>query len=234
MKIKNTPKHVAIILDGNRRFAKRLLNHPFKGHEWGAKKIEALVDWAHESGIRELTLWAFSLENFGRPKDEFEYLMRVFKENFERLKDDKRIFENRIRIRVIGRIGMFPDDIEKAMRDIMELTKHHDKFIINFAMAYGGRGEIIDAVNSLAKDIKDSKLKPGQITNKIFENYLYMKDAPDLIIRTGGAKRTSGFLLWQSDYSEYIFLDKFWPDFEEEDFIKCLEEYSLRQRRFGK
>jgi len=228
------PKHVAIILDGNRRFSKRLMMKPWRGHEWGAKKVEKLVDWCKELGVKELTLYAFSVENFNRPKREFDYLMDLFKKEFDRMKDDPRIYKNKIRINVIGRIWMFPKDVQERMKEIMERTKNHDKYVINFAMAYGGRTEVVDAVKKVAEQIKKGKLRIEDINEESFSRNLYMVDEPDLIIRTGGTKRMSNFLPLQGAYSELIFLDKMWPEFEKEDFIKCVEEYGERERRFGK
>ena len=228
------PKHVAIILDGNRRFSKRLMMKPWKGHEWGAKKIKSVLDWCKEFDIRELTLYTFSVENFNRPKKEFNYLMSLFREGFDKLKDDPRIYKNKIKVNVIGRIWMFPKDVQERMNYIIEKTKNHDKNIINFAMAYGGRHEVVDAVKKIAEQLKKGKLKIEDINEESFSRNLYMADEPDLIIRTGGEKRLSNFLPLQGAYSELIFLDKMWPEFEKEDFIYCMEEYSKRERRFGK
>ena len=134
------PKHVGIILDGNRRFSRRLMMKPWKGHEWGAKKVEKLFDWCEELGIKELTLYTFSVENFTkRPKEEFDYLMNIFRKEFDKLKEDKRLDENKIRINFIGRIWMFPKDIQEKMGFLMEKTKNYNDYIVNFAMAYGGR-----------------------------------------------------------------------------------------------
>ncbi|MBI2499137.1 di-trans,poly-cis-decaprenylcistransferase [Candidatus Woesearchaeota archaeon] len=227
-------QHVGIVLDGNRRFAKRLMMKPWMGHEWGAKKTEKLFDWCKELDIREMTLFTFSVENFNRPKEEFDYLMNLFEREFEKIKDDKRIYENKIKINFIGRLNMFPDKVQEKMKNLMEKTKEHNDFIINFAMAYGGRAEILDAAKRIAEKIEKGELKSGEVDEKIFEENLYMKDKPDMIIRTSGERRTSGFLLWQSDYSEWFFVEKCWPEFEKEDFVKCIEEYKKRDRRFGK
>ncbi len=232
--IEKVPKHIGIIMDGNRRFAKRLMAKPWKGHEWGAKKLQNVLEWCQELKIHELTLYTFSIQNFNRPKEEFDYLMNTFVEHFDKLKEDKRIYENKIRINVIGRISLFPEKVQKRIKEIMELTKDHDNYIINFAMAYGGREEVIDAAIKIAEQVKKGKLDIGKINEDIFEDYLYMKDKPDLIIRTGGEKRTSNFLAFQGAYSEYIFIEKMWPEFEKQDFVNCINEYSERKRRFGK
>jgi len=232
--ISSIPKHVGIILDGNRRFSKRLMLKPWQGHEWGAKKVGKMLDWAREYGIKELTFYTMSIENFNRPKEEFDYLMRLFREEFDKFKEDERLTKESIKINFIGRLNMFPKDIQDKMNEIMEKTRSHDKFIVNFAMAYGGRAEIIDATKKISKQIKEGKLDINQINEKVFEKNLYTDSEPDLVIRTSES-RLSGFMLWQCSYAEIIFLkDKLWPEFEKKDFIECLQEYSQRKRRFGK
>lgn len=232
--MKKVPKKIAIILDGNRRFAKRLLLKPHKGHEWGAKKVEELLDWCKELGIKEVTLYAFSHQNFDRPKEEFNYLMNIFRKEFNKLLDDSRLEENDIKITFIGMIWKFPKDIQKVMHRLMEKTKNHKSYQINFAMAYGGREEVIDAVKKVVESIKKGKLNIEEINEKTFGKNLYLNHEPDLVIRTGGEHRTSNFLIWQSHYSEWFFLEKMWPEFEKEDLIKVMEDFSKRERRFGK
>jgi len=228
------PKHVAIILDGNRRFAKKLMIKPWKGHEWGAKKVEKLFDWCIEKGVNELTLYSFSQENFNRPKKEFDFLMNLFEKEFKNFKNDLRIEKYNVKVNFIGRIEMFPEKVKKHMHELIEKTKNNKRFIINFAMAYGGRQEIIDAVRKIGEKINNGDLNVKDINEEIFGKELYMNDEPELIIRTGGEKRSSNFLMWQSPYSEWIYLDKCWPEFDKEDFIKCLEDFSNRERRFGR
>ncbi|AJF63108.1 MAG: Tritrans,polycis-undecaprenyl-diphosphate synthase, geranylgeranyl-diphosphate specific [archaeon GW2011_AR20] len=226
------PRHIGYIIDGNRRFARRLMLKPYKGHEWGAKKVEKLLNWCKEYGIKELTLYAFSLENFDRPKKEFNYLMNLFKEEFTRLKDHPDLKDTRIRF--IGRIWMFPKDIQDIMNELAEETKNHDKFTVNFAMAYSGRAEILDATRRIANLIENGKITSREINDKLFSENLYLNSEPDLIIRTSES-RLSGFLLWQGAYAEIEFLpNKLWPEFSKKDFVKCLNEYSKRDRRFGK
>ncbi|MBW2996432.1 di-trans,poly-cis-decaprenylcistransferase [Candidatus Woesearchaeota archaeon] len=228
------PKHIGIILDGNRRFAKRLMKEPWKGHEYGAEKVEKLVDWCKELGVKEVTLYAFSMQNFNRPKLEFNYLMKLFSEFFDNEERHEKIHKNKIRIRFIGRIHLFPKEIYEKMLRLMEATKDYDDYRINFAMAYGGREEVIDAIKKLGRDIEDGKIDVKDLDEEKFEKFLYMTSEPDLIIRTGGNHRTSNFLIWQSHYSEWTFLEKMWPEFEKEDLVKCIQEFSLRERRFGK
>ena len=232
MEIVSVPKHVAIVLDGNRRFAKKLMLKPWKGHEWGKGKVEKLFEWAKELGVNELTLYAFSIQNLNRPKEEFDYLMKLFVESFNGIKNDIKIKE--VKMNFIGRINLFPKEVQKAMNELMEKTKDNIPYIVNFAMAYGGQEEVIDAVKKISEQVKEGKLDINKINEESFKDYLYLKNSPELIIRTGGEKRTSNFLNYQAAYSEWIYLEKMWPEFEKEDFEECIKEYSSRQRRFGK
>jgi tritrans,polycis-undecaprenyl-diphosphate synthase [geranylgeranyl-diphosphate specific] len=234
MEAESVPNHIGIIMDGNRRFAKRLMLKPWSGHEWGVKKLENVLEWCREFKIKELTLYTFSIQNFDRPKEEFDYLMKLFSENFDRLTADKRLFEYDIRVNFIGRLSMFPDFIQKKMIDLAELTKNNSSYILNFAMAYGGKEEVVDAAIKIAQQVKNGKLDIKDINEETFKKNLYLESEPELIIRTGGEKRTSNFLAFQGAYSEYIFIEKMWPEFEKKDFVECLNEYSSRKRRFGK
>lgn len=227
------PKHIGLVLDGNRRFAKKLMLKPWRGHEFGAEKVEKLLDWCKEFDIRELTLYVFSWENFNRPKEEFDYLMELFRKEFTRYKTDARIHANKIRLNVIGRLWRFPLDVQKAANELMDATKDYSDYVVNFAMGYGGRQEVIDAVRKISEKVKSNELDIDAINEELFSKELYLESEPDLIIRTGGDKRTSNFLLWQSSYSEWFFIDKPWPEFEKADFLSCIEEFSLRERRFG-
>jgi len=224
---KNNPEHVGIILDGNRRFAKRLMQEPWKGHEMGAAKLEKLFLWSKELGIRELTLYCFSLENFNRPKREFDFLMKIFKKEFKRLKNDKRLDKDKIKIQFVGKTDIFDDELKELIKEIETKTKNHENYKINFALGYGGKQEIIEAVKKMVE-------KGEEITEKNLGNNLWIKNEPDMIIRTGGEMRTSNFLPWQSTYSEWFFLKKMWPEFNKKDLVFCLEEFKTRQRRFGK
>jgi|SRR3989344_4505675 len=224
-------KHLAIVLDGNRRLSKKLMLKPWMGHELGEKKVEKLLEWCKEFEINELTLYAFSIQNFNRPKEEFDYLMRLFYGSFERIKEDPRIKD--VKINFIGRISMFPEKVRNSMNELMDKTKDNNPYTINFAMAYGGQEEVIDAVKKISELVKSNKLDISRINEESFRDFLYLKGSPELIIRTGGEKRTSNFLNYQAAYSEWIYLEKLWPEFEKEDFIECLKEYSKRQRRFG-
>lgn len=222
--------HIGIILDGNRRFAKRLMMNPWKGHEWGAKKFRDFTEWCHDLGVEEITAYVFSIQNFNRPKEEFNFIMDVFKQEFELLLKPeklKELNEKGVRITFIGRQEILPKEIQELQNKLMDATKQNTKRKINFAMAYGGREEIIEAVKKIvAKGI--------EINQENFAKELWLESNPDLIIRTGGDRRTSNFLPWQSTYSEWIFLDKYWPEIEKEDLIACIENYNKRERRFGK
>jgi tritrans,polycis-undecaprenyl-diphosphate synthase [geranylgeranyl-diphosphate specific] len=232
--ISNIPKHIGIILDGNRRFAKRLLLKPWKGHEWGASKVKKMLTWAKELDIKEVTFYAFSIENFNRPKKEFDYLMDLFAKEFRTMGKDPRLKQDGICINFLGRIHLFPEFVQKEMHNLMNLSKTNTKFFVNFAMAYGGRAEIIDATKKIAQQIKEGKIDVTHINEKLFEKHLYTDSEPDLIIRTSGEQRISGFMLWQGSYAEYYFCPKLWPEFEKEDFVEAIHHYSNRNRRFGK
>ena len=225
--MKRKLKHIAIILDGNRRFAKKLMLEPWKGHEFGARKLEKLLSWAKEFGIKELTLYCFSFENFNRPKKEFNYLTDLFKKEFSKLKNDKRIHKNKIKIRFIGKRELFDSEIREIIKELEKATQNYSKYKINFALGYGGRQEIIEAIKKLVK-------KGKKINEKNFQKELWLSDEPDLIIRTGGEKRTSNFLPWQSIYSEWFFLNRMWPEFTKHDLIRCVNEFKKRERKFGK
>jgi len=227
------PKHIGIILDGNRRLAKKLMMKPWKGHEWGAKKVEKLLKWAISMGVEELTLYSLSIENFNRPKLEFEYLINLFKKEFKRISTDSRINEQGIKINFIGRTWMFDNELQEILSKLSDKTKNNSKLIVNFAMAYGGRQEVIDATKKIAEQVKSGELDISKINEETFSNNLWSSSEPDLIIRTGGETRTSNFLNFQAAYSEWIFLEKSWPEFEKEDFISAINEYTSREIRKG-
>ncbi|MCX8147534.1 MAG: polyprenyl diphosphate synthase [Candidatus Woesearchaeota archaeon] len=228
------PKHIGIILDGNRRFAKRLMKMPWEGHRLGMEKVKKLVEWCSKLGVKELTLYCFSMQNFNRPKQEFDYLMNLFEEAFNEIAYNKNIHKHKVKVRAIGRIWLLPEKVQKAIKKAEEATRNYNNYIINIAIAYGGREEIVDAVKKVGRLIEEGKISDKEVTEELISKNLYFSDEPDLIIRTGGEKRTSNFLIWQSNYSEWIFLEKTWPEFEEEDLIKCIDEYKKRERRFGR
>jgi len=225
--ILKAPRHVAIILDGNRRYARKLGMQPWKGHEVGLGKLEHLFNWCMELGIKEITLYCFSTENFSRNKKEVEYLFGLFWKKFKEVQEGKGMFKDKVKVNVIGRIQMFPQKMQKVMEDSVKKTKNNKKLLVNFALAYGGRQEIVDAVNKALKN--KSKIDEDAISKN-----LYMKSEPDIVIRPGGETRTSNFLMWQSAYSEWFFVKKLWPDFTKQDLVNILKEYNKRERRFGK
>lgn len=228
MKQLKVPKRIAIILDGNRRFAKKLGLQPWKGHEYGLRKLEELFKWCLELGIRELTLYCFSTENFRRSKKEIDYLFNLFWNEFNNIKEGKGVFANKVRVNIIGRQWMFPKKMQKAMQDAMKKTAKNSKLVVNFALAYGGRQEITDAVRKIIK------LSLKNIDDDIIGNYLYLKNEPDIVIRPGGEKRISNFLIWQSSYAELFFIEKLWPEFTKKDLINIIKEFNQRERRFGR
>jgi tritrans,polycis-undecaprenyl-diphosphate synthase [geranylgeranyl-diphosphate specific] len=234
MMMENKGLHIGIILDGNRRYARKHGKRPWEGHVAGAEKVKEAIGWAKELGVRELTLYSFSIENFNRPENEKKEIFRIFKNNLDKLLKDKRLGKEDLRINFIGRLEMFPKEIHDKMKEIMEETKDKQGHIVNFAMAYGGRAEIVDAVRKIAERAADGGLMPGEIDEKTITDNLYLPDEPDMIIRPGGEHRVSNFLIWQSYYSEWYFTDKLWPEFTKKDFKEAIDEFRRRERRFGK
>ncbi len=224
------PKHIAIILDGNRRYAKKKHIAAMRGHEVGGKILEKLLDWASSLGIKELTLYIFSMENFNRSKAEFNYLMSLFKKQFLKLENDPRIEKEKIHVNFIGRLELFPVEIQNMAKRMMKKTRKNNGLIINFAMGYSGRTELVDAV----KKILSQNIKPKNVNEEVLRKHLYLSSYPDMIIRTGGERRVSNFLIFQGAYSEWFFLDKMWPEFTKNDLKRCIDEFSNRERRFGR
>jgi len=231
-----TPEHVAIIMDGNRRFAKSFGLNPEAGHLFGRDKIEEVLDWCFELNISNLTVYAFSTENFLRESQEVDTLMKLCKSELEKASKDSRIHKNEVRIRVIGHLESLPDGIAESARYVMENTKKYEKFSFNIALAYGGREEIIHAIQKIADDVKKGDLKIEQIQESLVSKYLYTNGIPDpdIILRTSGEERISNFLLWQLAYSELYFSDVYWPAFQKRDFLKAIKTCQQRQRRYGK
>jgi tritrans,polycis-undecaprenyl-diphosphate synthase [geranylgeranyl-diphosphate specific] len=225
-----TPNHIAIILDGNRRFAKRLMLEPWKGHEYGKDKLQNLLNYVKDLGVNEMTFYALSTENIrSRPERELTFLYKIFREAFRDMNSEE-LDENKIKIKFIGNLDLLPEDLKDQCLNLEKKTKDNKKFIVNFAIAYGGREELINAI----KKILENKVDPEELNEKNIEENLYLTSQPDMIIRTGGERRTSNFLPWQSAYSEWFFLDKMWPEFEKEDLMDCIEDFKQRKRNFGK
>lgn len=229
-----SPKHVGIIMDGNRRFAKSLKLSPWKGHEFGEKKVFELLEWCKEFKIKEVTVYAFSIQNLGRPKREFDYLMNIFLKGSEKMLNSDDFLKSGVKINVLGDISVFPEDVRLKLSKLIDVTKNNNKYILNIALGYGGREEIVMATKKIASKVKAGKISVDQIDESLISEHLYLSSEPDLIIRTGGDYRTSNFLPWQSIYSEWFFLDKKWPELSKKDFVECLEAFSCRKRTFGR
>lgn len=230
---------LGIIPDGNRRFAKRLLENPEKGHEWGIKRVEKIMEWSRELGINNVTFYMLSLENLdNRPKYEIDFLSMLSKKEMDEIIDnpDHWTHKTGTRVTFFGQIHMLPDYLQERIEKVREMTRGYDKSTLNLAIAYGGRQEILDAVKSIARDVSAGKLSPDKIDETVIRHNLSTDGSadPDLIIRTGGEKRLSNFLTFQSTYSELMFLDTLWPDLNKEEFVAAIREFGERDRRFGK
>lgn len=230
------PKHIAIIMDGNRRFAQKLGYEPIKGHEMGRKKLEEVLEWCLELNIKFLTVYAFSTENLKRNREELDALIQLFIENFRRAGDDERVHKHKIRIKAIGQLSLLPEELQEAIRYAEEKTKGYDSYFFNIAVAYGGREEILQAIKKIASDAKEGKVNVDEIDEELVSSYLYTSELPDpdLILRTSGEERVSNFLLWQLAYAELYFADVYWPGFRKVDFLRAIRSFQRRQRRFGK
>jgi tritrans,polycis-undecaprenyl-diphosphate synthase [geranylgeranyl-diphosphate specific] len=230
------PEHVAIIMDGNRRFAKELGLSPNVGHVFGRDKLEQVLEWCFDVDIKNLTVFAFSTENFQRDSNEVQTLMNLCKDELKKALKDSRIHKNKVRIRVIGRMDSLPDDISESAQYVVDQTKDYNKYSFNIAVAYGGREEIIHAIQKIASEVKEGKLEIDDIKESIFSKYLYTNGLPDpdIILRTSGEERISNFLLWQLAYSELYFSDVYWPAFQKRDFLRAIRTCQQRKRRFGR
>jgi tritrans,polycis-undecaprenyl-diphosphate synthase [geranylgeranyl-diphosphate specific] len=232
------PNHIAIILDGNRRWAKRHLAMTKEGHWKGADSVENLLDWCEEFDIKIITLYALSAENMDRKDDELEYLYELIRMRLEKLFNDPRIHRNKMRVKAIGRIELLPNSIKDILNKLDIATKNYDNHFLNIALAYGGQLELVDAVKKIGEKIKDGSLNVNEIDKKVIESNLYTshlpQSSPDMILRTSGEKRLSGFLMWQSAYSELIFMDIFWPEFRKIDLMRAIRTFQERKRRLGK
>ena len=227
------PRHVAVIMDGNGRWAKQRGRPRLFGHRAGADSLRAILRACRDHGVEYLTVYAFSTENWVRPQDEVSGLMSLLKTFLK--KDEHELHENQVRLRVTGRIQDLPKAVRNELERVMEATKNYEKGHLILALSYGGRAEIVDAVRAIAADVRAGRLAPEAIDEKAIAARLYLPDVPDpdLMIRTSGELRLSNFLLWELSYSEFYFTETLWPDFREADFAKALEEYARRQRRYG-
>ena len=227
------PQHVAIILDGNGRWAKKRGMPRNYGHVQGSKNVERICEDAYKMGIKYLTVYAFSTENWNRPKDEVDALMKLLRNYMKTCL--KTAEKNRMKVRVIGDISRLDEDIRKRILELEKASEHNDGLNFQIAVNYGSRDEMIRAMRAMANDVEAGTLAPEAISEKIFESYLDTHDIPDpdLLIRTSGELRLSNYLLWQLAYTEFYFTDVPWPDFTKEELTKAIEQYNSRDRRFG-
>lgn len=231
--MENLPAHIAIILDGNRRWAKNRGLTTFEGHTAGFDNLETIAKFCNKLGIKYLTVYAFSTENWKRSKDEVAWLMKIFKNNVDRYLERKDT-EN-IKIRIIGEKENVPEELKPRIEKIQERTKDNTGLTLNIAFNYGGRAEIVHATKVIAEKVKNGELKIEDITEKTISENIYTagQPDPDLMIRTSHELRTSNFLPWQLTYTEFYFPEKHWPEFTEDDLIIAIKEYQKRNRRFG-
>jgi tritrans,polycis-undecaprenyl-diphosphate synthase [geranylgeranyl-diphosphate specific] len=225
-------------LDGNRRWAKRHLVITKGGHWKGADAVENLLDWCEQLDIKIITLYALSVENLDRKGEELDYLYELIRMRLEKLYNDPRIHRNKMRVLGIGRIELLPKSIKEVLQKLDDATKGYDNHFLNIALAYGGQLELVDAVKKIGEKIQNGSLKVSDIDKKEIESNLYTsylpQSSPDMILRTSGEKRLSGFLMWQSAYSELIFMDIFWPEFRKIDLMRAIRTFQERKRRLGK
>jgi undecaprenyl diphosphate synthase len=224
------PVHVAIIMDGNGRWAQQRGLPRTEGHRAGVENMRRVLEGAVEFGIKVMTVYAFSTENWGRPEDEVRGLLKIFEEVITR--EVTELHKNGVKLRHLGTLEGISDNLKQAVRSAIELTAHNERITLNIAFNYGGRAEILHAVKRMIQD----RVPPERVDEKLFESYLYTAGIPDpdLIIRTAGEMRLSNFLIWQSAYTEYYTTPTFWPDFDKKELYQALVAFSHRQRRFGK
>ena len=229
----NLPKHIAIILDGNRRWAKSKGKPASFGHKTGADTLEKIVRYANKIGIKYLTAYVFSTENWKRSQEEVSALMMILQNYLDDF--GKRADLENIKINIIGNPNRLSEKMQKSIKNCMERTKNNTGIVFNIALNYGGRDEIVRAVRKIASNVQKGEILPEEITENTIQENLYTKNQPDpdLVIRTSGEERISNFLLWQIAYSEFLFVQKNWPDFNEKDLDEAIEEYKKRTRKFG-
>lgn len=230
--VNNLPEHIAIIMDGNRRWAKKNNLNTAQGHKEGAENLKRISKFANKIGIKYLTVYAFSTENWKRSEEEVGAIMKLLK--FYIL-DFFKSYDENIKVNVIGKIGDLPKDLQKEIRSVEKKTKNNTGLVLNIAFNYGGRDEIVTAVKTITQKVLDGKLKIDDITENEISNSLYTagQPDPDLLIRTSGEERISNFLPWQISYSEFVFTDKYWPEYSNSDLLESIQIYQKRTRRFG-
>jgi short-chain Z-isoprenyl diphosphate synthase len=233
------PNHIGIIMDGNRRFAKAIGLDSKTGHDYGAGKAREVLDWCLELGIQHVTIWGFSSDNSSRNPEEVAHLFSLFAREAKALISDERLHKHKVRVKVIGDIEAFPDETKEALGAIEKATETYQGLLLNLALGYGGREEIVAAVRKFLHSHADTHEVHeliDQVTPEVIGSYLYTAGIPDpdFVIRTSGEVRLSGFLLWQTAYSEFYFCDAFWPSFRKVDFLRAIRSFQERERRFGK
>lgn len=232
------PNHVAIVLDGNRRWANMHLLDTSWGHNHGADKAEELLNWIHDIGIKITTLYVLSTENLDRKDQELDNIYNLLQKKLERLYDDERVHKRRMKIKAIGDTKLLPHNLQEILTKLEESTADYNSMFLNIAIAYGGQKELIEAVRKIALMAKQGQIEIEEIDEKTIESCLYTshlpQPSPDLILRTSGEKRLSGFLIWQSAYSELMFMDVFWPEFRKIDLMRAIRTYQRRVRRYGR
>lgn len=235
IRVKKLPEHIALIMDGNGRWARQRGLPRSLGHKAGVEALKEIVRYSSNIGIKTLTVYAFSTENWARPAEEVDYLINILLVEYMK-KEINELNNNNVKIRILGDIEDLPDSTKKQIMEAVELTKNNTGLRFNIALNYGGRKEIIEAVKIITRMVLNGVIKETDINEELLSNYLYTagdKD-PDLVIRTSGEMRLSNFLIWQSAYSEFYFSDVLWPDFKKEDLEEAIREYEKRDRRFGK
>jgi tritrans,polycis-undecaprenyl-diphosphate synthase [geranylgeranyl-diphosphate specific] len=232
------PEHMGIILDGNRRWAFAKYRDSLNGHMYGAKAAENFLEWCLDLGIKTVTLYVFSTENFVRPKDEIATILGIIEDETRKLITDPRIHEHRVHTKAIGRLEQLPVSLRAVLEEVEKTTADYDQHYLNIAVAYGGRAEIVDAAKRIIDEVQRGTLDARSVDEDVFTKYLYTSHLPnpypELIIRTSGEERLSGFLIWQAAYSEFVFLDVYWPEFRRIDLLRAMRTYQRRRRRFGK
>ncbi len=232
------PVHIGMILDGNRRFARELLKRPWEGHRLGLEKAREVLKWSCEAGIKYMTAYVLSFENLKtRPKRELKYIMKFLGMEADSILNDGKhvVHQFHIKVKFIGRTHLLPDRLQEKLATVEERTKHYNRHVLNVALAYGGQQEIVDATKRILEKGLRGMIRPSDLNEQIMKEHLYTNGQPypDLIVRSGGEKRLSNFLSFQSAYSELIFTNKRWPELSKRDFNNFLKEFAQRKRRFG-
>lgn len=231
------PNHIAVILDGNRRWARKNMYIQKLGHARGADRVEDLIDWCRELGVKIITIYGLSTENLEKRQDEINYLFELMEDKLRKLLNEPKLHRYKMRVKSIGNVDNLPKSMQDILAKLDRVTRGYDGMYFNIALAYGGQTELVDAVKKIAKMVKDDKISIDEIDKELIDASLYTshlpQPEPDLILRTSGEQRLSGFLIWQSAYSELVFMDIFWPEFRKIDLMRAIRTYQKRQRRFG-